>query len=301
MRDQEKWEPVFRKITHSHIESIAFRDPGVERVQMGWRDGRWHGSVRTGAILLVAACALAACQNKTASLDADPLATASTSPSGGVSFKKTEAMAKQWNANPGDLKLGLAYAASLGQLGQRPGQVGVLSTLSERNPANSETQFIVGKELLKISEANAASTVLERAAQLNPADWQIFSAWGTALDQQARHVEAREKYQQALTLRPGELSVLNNMAMSYALQGKLPEAEKLLREALAAPDAKSLPRIRQNLALIIGLQGRFEESQKIASEDLPPNEVEANLAYLKQMLSRPNTWQELQADTQNQG
>jgi Flp pilus assembly protein TadD len=268
---------------------------------MGRRGGRLATSVKTGVILIVAAWGLAACQNKSASLDADPLATASTSPSGGVSFKKTEAMAKQWNANPGDLKLGLAYAASLGQLGQRPTQVGVLSTISERNPANSETQLIVGKELLKIGEANAASTVLERAAQLNPADWQSFSAWGTALDQQARHVEAREKYQQALTLKPGELSVMNNMAMSYALQGKLPEAEKLLREALATPGGKALPRVRQNLALVVGLQGRFEESQKIASEDLPPNEVEANLAYLKQMLSRPNTWQQLQDGTENQG
>ena len=268
---------------------------------MGWRGGRWLTSVKTGAILLVAACALAACQNKSASLDGDPLATASTSPSGGVSFKKTEAMAKQWNANPGDLKLGLAYAASLGQLGQRPTQVGVLSTIAERNPANAEAQAVVGKEFLKIGEENAAATVLERAAQLNPGDWQIFSAWGTALDQQARHAEAREKYQQALALMPGELSVTNNMAMSFALQGKLPEAEKLLREALAAPGGKSLPRIRQNLALVVGLQGRFEESQKIASEDLPPNEVEANLAYLKQMLSRPNTWQQLQDDTAKQG
>jgi Flp pilus assembly protein TadD len=268
---------------------------------MNWRGGRWPTSMRTGAILLVAACALAACQNKSASLDADPLATASTSPSGGVSFKKTEAMAKQWNANPGDLKLGLAYAGNLGQLGQRPTQVGVLNTIAERNPANAEAQLLVGKELLKIGEASAASAVLERASQLNPGDWQIFSVWGTALDQQARHVEARENYQQALTLRPGELSVMNNMAMSYALQGKLPEAEKLLREALATPGGKALPRIRQNLALIVGLQGRFEESQKIASEDLPPNEVEANLAYLKQMLSRPNTWQQLQDGTENQG
>jgi Flp pilus assembly protein TadD len=91
------------------------------------------------------------------------------------------------------------------------------------------------------------------------------------------------------------------MAMSYALQGKLPEAERLLREALAAPGGKEMQRIRQNLALVVGLQGRFEESQKIASEDLPPQEVEANLAYLKQMLSRPNTWQELQDGTPEQG
>ena len=60
------------------------------------------------------------------------------------------------------------------------------------------------------------------------------------------------------------------------------------------PAGKSEPRIRQNLALVVGLQGRFEEARQIASEDLPPDEVEANMAYLQKMLSQPNTWQQLQ-------
>jgi Flp pilus assembly protein TadD len=48
------------------------------------------------------------------------------------------------------------------------------------------------------------------------------------------------------------------------------------------------------LALVVGLQGRFDEAKQIASEDLPPEQVEANLAYLQQMLSQPNTWKQLQ-------
>jgi Flp pilus assembly protein TadD len=82
--------------------------------------------------------------------------------------------------------------------------------------------------------------------------------------------------------------------MSYALQGDLKEAEKTLRMADALPKAASEPRIRQNLALVVGLQGRFEEASAIASKDLPPQQVEANMAYLKTMLSQPNTWQQLQ-------
>jgi len=45
---------------------------------------------------------------------------------------------------------------------------------------------------------------------------------------------------------------------------------------------------------VVGLQGRFEEASAIASKDLPPQQVEANMAYLKTMLSQPNTWQQLQ-------
>jgi len=54
--------------------------------------------------------------------------------------------------------------------------------------------------------------------------------------------------------------------------------------------------VRQNLALVVGLQGRFDEARSIASKDLPPDEVDANLAYLQQMLSQPNTWAQLQQD-----
>jgi Flp pilus assembly protein TadD len=45
--------------------------------------------------------------------------------------------------------------------------------------------------------------------------------------------------------------------------------------------------VRQNLALAVGLQGRFEEARDIASRDLPPDTVEANLTYLRSMLSQP--------------
>lgn len=85
--------------------------------------------------------------------------------------------------------------------------------------------------------------------------------------------------------------------MSYALEGNLKQGETTLRSAMALPQGQKNPRIRQNLALVVGLQGRFEESRKIASEDLPPEEVEANMAYLQKMLSQPNTWQQLSNKT----
>ena len=39
-------------------------------------------------------------------------------------------------------------------------------------------------------------------------------------------------------------------------------------------------------ALVVGLQGRFAEAESIVRADLPPAEAAANVAYLKQMLSR---------------
>ena len=76
--------------------------------------------------------------------------------------------------------------------------------------------------------------------------------------------------------------------MSHLLEGNLKQAENYLRQAAAQPAADS--RVRQNLALVVGLQGRFEEAEQIARRELSPQQAEANVGYLRQMLAQQNAW-----------
>lgn len=250
------------------------------------------------SLLLVSALALGACQSRQAKLDTDPLATGSTS---GLpkaqdvgSFTRTEALSQKWASNQSDAALGLDYAANLGKMGQTDEQIDVLKTVAATHPDDVSLQSTIGKQVLAAGRAGEAILILDRATKSSSADWKTYSALGSAYDQQGNHDMARTSYNAALKLKPNELTVENNMAMSYVLEGKLPEAEKILRSAVAQPGVNLQPRVRQNLALVIGLQGRFDEARKIASEDLPPDQVEANLAYLQQMLAQPNTWAQLQ-------
>ena len=73
---------------------------------------------------------------------------------------------------------------------------------------------------------------------------------------------------------------------------RIPLAGWLMAHVLA-PVAGYRHRIRQNLALVVGLQGRFEEATTLAQQDLPAEQVQENMAYLKKMLSQPNTWQQI--------
>jgi Flp pilus assembly protein TadD len=241
--------------------------------------------------LVAAALLLSACQANKAAIDTDDLTTASTT--GAPSFKKTEALAAKWKSNPSDLGVTMAYAASLEGLGQKPQAVEVLRAAAAQTVNDGKSQSQLGRALLTAGDVQGASESLARASSLNPRDAQALSAYGAILDQQTKHSEAREKYKAALAVAPNDVGIMNNMAMSYALQGKLPEAETILQKAMRLPHAKSLPRVRQNLALVVGLQGRFDEAKKIASEDLPPDQVQANMAYLQQMLGRQNTWAQL--------
>lgn len=235
--------------------------------------------------------ALAGCQGKTAKIDgSDSMATASTTP---VSFQATAELAKQWQADPKNISKGLTYANALESIGQTDKQMEVYQTLMAAHPEDAKLAGIYGKKLLQSGRSSDAIPVLEAAAAAPGADWRIHSALGSAYDQQGLYAKAREQYQIALSADANNLSVLNNLGMSYALEGNLKEAEVTLRRADALPRSASEPRIRQNLALVVGLQGRFDEASKIASQDLPQDQVDANMAYLKKMLSQPNTWQQI--------
>lgn len=242
-------------------------------------------------IILVSSLALGACQDKSPGLDGvDPLATGSTST---PSIRTTAKLAKSWQSDPKNLRVGLAYAAELKGLGQSDQQLQVLATLMQYHPQDPTLLATYGRELMLKGQPDQAETVLGKAVASGSTDWKVYSAMGSALDQQSKYEEARGYYQRALKMAPGNAKVMNNLGMSYALEGNLKQAEQTLREAMGLPAGKNEPRVRQNLALVVGLQGRFDEARQIASADLPPDEVEANMAYLQKMLSQPNTWQQL--------
>lgn len=241
------------------------------------------------ALLVSSALALGACQSKDG-LGVDPLATSSTSP---ASLKETAKLGERWQSDPKNLQLGLAYADQLKKLGQSDRQLQVLATLGQYHPDDQRLLTIYGRELAQTGQSQQAQTVLAKAIASGSTDWRSYSAMGSTLDQQAKYGEARDYYQRALKLSPGNVAILNNLGMSYALEGDLKQAETVLKEASASPGGQKEPRLRQNLALVVGLQGRFDEARQIASTDLPPQQVEENMAYLQRMLAQPNTWQQL--------
>jgi Flp pilus assembly protein TadD len=107
-----------------------------------------------------------------------------------------------------------------------------------------------GKTLTAMGRASDAVGFLTRAQQLQPGDWTIYSAMGVAYDQMGDQKNAQIAYEQALAIKPGEPSVLNNYALSHML-AKDPEAARKLaaRAESAGADAK----IARNIAMIRSL------------------------------------------------
>ena len=224
------------------------------------------------------------------SKSADPISTGSI---GSPSLKATIGAQKAWQSDPKNLRKGMAYVRQLQALEQNAEQLRVLEQLIVYHPNNTKLLTFYGKRLINNGQLPQAIKILRKAESRGERDWRLYSALGSALDQTGQYAQARIQYKKALALQPKEIKIQNNLAMSYALEGQLPRAEQILKAASDTPRGRANTRIRQNLALVVGLQGRFDEARMIASRDLPPKEVEANMAYLKAMLSKSNTWSKL--------
>src|ERR1700722_5084417 len=195
-----------------------------------------------------------------------------------------EAAGERYRANPKDADAALAFGQGLRATGQRAQAAAVLEQATIAHPGNKALLAAFGRALADNGNFQQAFDTLSRAHSADNPDWRILSVQGTVLDQLGRHDEARRYYASALNIVPDEPSVLSNLGLSYVLSRDLPKAEETLRQAYASGKADA--RVRQNLGLVVGLQGRFAEAESIVRADLPADEAAANVAYLKQMLSR---------------
>jgi Flp pilus assembly protein TadD len=162
------------------------------------------------------------------------------------------------------------------------------------HPTDRAVLAAYGKAQAGAGQLEQALSTIGRAQTPDHPDWRLISAEGAVLDQLGRADEARQKYRMALQTQPNEPSIMSNLGMSYVLSGDLKTAETYMRDAAKQPAADS--RVRQNLALVIGLQGRFSEAEQIARQELSQSQADANVTYLRSMMSQQNSWQKLAAN-----
>src|ERR1700735_2662050 len=236
----------------------------------------------SAALTAILAVGLGGCQT-TSDITGSLSSKAETSPDSDPR-RAVEVYGERYRANPKDADTPRAYGQALRATGQRAQAAAVLEQATISHPGNKALLAAFGRALADNGNFQQAFDILARAHSPENPDWRILSVQGTVLDQLGRHEEARRYYASALNIVPDEPSVLSNLGLSYVLSRDLPKAEETLRRAYASSRADA--RVRQNLGLVIGLQGRFAEAETIVKADLPADEAAANVAYLKQMLSR---------------
>jgi Flp pilus assembly protein TadD len=137
-----------------------------------------------------------------------------------------------------------------------------------------------GKVLAAQGKSDDALAFLDRAIQMSPNDWTLYSAQGVAFDHEGKYLAAQASYGRALTLKPGEPAILNNDALSHMQAGDLTGAENLLRQV---PEPRIFcGRCRHNLRIIP------------ASQKVLPCSQSSKRRRLQQRVNRNGWAQEIQ-------
>jgi Flp pilus assembly protein TadD len=246
------------------------------------------GRFRRLAIMLCATATLASCANQAASDNAanaviDDMARAAAQAADATHDYETAA--GNWNIlyqrHPDDPALALSLARDLRYGGHLQPAIDVAAPFIDRHGPSAAMLEELGKDYLAANRLGLAERTLRQAANAAPADWQILSALGVAIDYQGGHAQAAEIYARALAVSPDNPVLLNNLGLSQAQNGHLTEALATLRKAVDQPAATA--QMRQNLALIEALSGDPEAAERLSRQDLPPEMVRTNAVYFKQL------------------
>jgi Flp pilus assembly protein TadD len=248
---------------------------------------RAHPAVKSLRIMLlagVAALALSACATNRSSMQQPDFA--------GQPAAKSQAMladlAQRYKQRPQDKVNIIYYAAALRAAGQAEQAVSVLEAGLAVHKNDVDIRIAYAKALTAAGRFDQATNIVDAAIDPASPDWNALLVKGAILDQRGQNADARALYTQALLVAPNEASLEANMGLSFAMTNDLDQAETHLRRAVSMPGATS--QVRQNLALVIGLQGRFDECQQLFAQDLPPDQVEANMNYIRALLTQQNRW-----------
>ncbi len=187
----------------------------------------------------------------------------------------------KFEANHNDMNAALAFAHNLRLMGGARQAVTVMKDVVMSHPDDTRVLAEYGKALTAAGRAPDAVPFLARASQINGNDWSTLSAYGVALDQIGSHGPARDNYEAALKLSPGNPAIQSNLALSYLLEGRVAQAEPILRQLVARPDAT--PQMRQNLAMVESIRGNKVEAEQLVRGDLPKSDADNNISVLNQL------------------
>jgi Flp pilus assembly protein TadD len=195
--------------------------------------------------------------------------------------KATEYWGKKFKEHPNNLEAAISYSKNLKAMGERQQALAVIQQAASTHGSDKKLASEYGRLALELDQISVAKQMLAIADDPASPDWRVISARGTVNAKEGKYAEAIPLYEKALMLSQEQTSVMNNLAMAYAMAGQADKAEAILRRIEAkGGNAKS----RQNLALVLGLQGKFDESKTVASQEMGASSALADNDVLRRMV-----------------
>ena len=177
----------------------------------------------------------------------------------------------------------IAYARTLREKGDLAKAVASLEQARQKSPSDKSLARELGFMALEAGKLDKARVALTASLDASKPDWRTLSALGTVQASDGNQNAAQAHFRRALSLKPDHVATLNNLALSYALEGDLGKAEKTLR---SVPGNQSNQKVKENLMLVLALAGKYGAAEKAASDVMPKGKVASNLEYVKSLTQK---------------
>lgn len=171
-------------------------------------------------------------------------------------------------------------------LGRTEAAAEAYAQAAEVDPRNPAALHGLAGLALRQGQPLQAIPAFEAALAANPRDLRALMGLGVALDMTGNHQAAQQKYLAGLAIDDANEALRNNFGLSLAFSGDFESSAAVLEDLAERSTATATN--RQNLALVYALAGRMEEAERLARMDLDESAVRQNLTFMAAMSTRPN-------------
>lgn len=180
------------------------------------------------------------------------------------------------------LGMGRAYI-ELGQLTRAEFALVRARDLDRRNP---DVLNELGNLQLRRLHPSEAIELYDQALRLDRRNLSALTGRAVALDFLSRHADAQEVYRKALQYYPSNFVLLNNYALSQVLSGQIGSGLAMMQELVRDPDNGET--VRGNMAVAYALDGRMNDARAMLEGTMSSSEIEEALARYAAMRKRFN-------------
>lgn len=186
--------------------------------------------------------------------------------------------------NPNDPELQFLLGSAYNQVDEYELAVHYLQRVDE-NFQPEKINRELGRAHLGLGELDLAQQQLMKALEVQPQDAVSQNSLGVCYSLQRKYDAARSAFSAALAIEPTRLEYRNNLALAWILDDQPQKGIDVLYRAYSK--GKSSAKMRQNLALAYAMKGDLNAARELIEGDLTAAELESNLEYYRQMVSKP--------------
>lgn len=187
------------------------------------------------------------------------------------------------NESPKHVTSRLALGQIYQNIGSMDGAAVYYQQVLNLQPDNMDAQLGLGQVMVQNNRPLEAVGYLEEVAAKSPANFRIYNSIGLAYDLQGLHEKAQEAYGRGLNIMPDHISLLNNLALSLAIESEYAPAIQLLTKTVNIDYSQTTA--QQNLIMVYAMSGDEEAARTMANSFMTQQEVEESIEHYRWLKS----------------